>query len=68
MRPLVASRLVKRRSRMFVPTEREAPAQCVAKSHELLVRAGLIRQSMAGVFHLLPMADRYVTGGGGRFC
>jgi prolyl-tRNA synthetase family II len=45
-------------SQLHVPTQREAPAGAEAVSHRLLLRAGFIRQLMAGHYALLPMAIR----------
>src|SRR5215469_13591224 len=45
-------------SRMFIPTLRENPADAEVVSHRLLVRAGYIRQLTAGVYSLLPLAER----------
>ena len=45
-------------SKLFMPTLREDPADAEVKSHRLLVRAGYIRQLTAGVYSLLPLAQR----------
>jgi len=45
-------------SQAFIPTLRDDPADAEAVSHKLLVRAGFIRQLTAGVYALLPLADR----------
>ena len=45
-------------SQLFIPTLREEPANVEAISHKLLVRAGFIRQLTAGVYSLLPLAQR----------
>ncbi|MEV6967303.1 proline--tRNA ligase [Hamadaea sp. NPDC051192] len=45
-------------SQMFVPTLRQDPADADAVSHRLLLRAGFIRQLMAGHYSLLPLAIR----------
>ena len=45
-------------STMHIPTLREDPAEAGAPSHRLLLRAGYIRQLMAGHYSLLPMAVR----------
>jgi prolyl-tRNA synthetase len=45
-------------SQMHIPTLREDPADAEAASHRLLVRAGFIRQLMAGHYSLLPLAVR----------
>jgi prolyl-tRNA synthetase len=43
---------------MHIPTLRDDPADAGAPSHRLLLRAGYIRQLMAGHYSLLPMAVR----------
>ena len=45
-------------SQLHIPTLREDPADADAASHRLLVRAGFIRQLMAGHYSLLPLAMR----------
>ncbi|WP_030269594.1 proline--tRNA ligase [Streptomyces sp. NRRL B-24484] len=45
-------------SQMYTPTLREDPADADAASHRLLVRAGFVRQLMAGHYSLLPLAVR----------
>ena len=45
-------------SNLFIPTLREDPADAEVVSHRLLVRAGYIRQLTAGVYSILPLAQR----------
>src|SRR5262249_35803930 len=45
-------------STMFIPTLREDPADAGAPSHRLMLRAGYIRQLMAGHYSLLPLGQR----------
>jgi prolyl-tRNA synthetase len=45
-------------STLFLPTEREAPADAEAISHKLMVRAGLIRQVGSGLWSWLPAGWR----------
>src|SRR5712692_79372 len=47
-----------RTSRSFVPTLKETPADAQVTSHQLLVRAGFIRQLAAGIYSILPLAQR----------
>lgn len=47
-----------RMSQLFSQTLREAPADSEVSSHQLLVRAGFIRQLGAGIFTYLPLAQR----------
>jgi len=41
-------------SQLHIPTLRDDPADADAPSHRLLLRAGFIRQLMAGHYSLLP--------------
>ncbi len=50
-----------RLSRYHAPTLREAPRDAEVRSHELLVRAGFIRQLAAGIYNLMPLGLRTVT-------
>jgi prolyl-tRNA synthetase family II len=45
-------------SQLHIPTLREDPADADAASHRLLLRAGYIRQLMAGHYSLLPLGVR----------
>ncbi|MEX1143575.1 MAG: proline--tRNA ligase [Anaerolineales bacterium] len=47
-------------SHMFGTTLRQAPADAEVASHQLLVRAGFIRQLSAGVYSLMPLGWRSV--------
>jgi len=49
---------VTRLSRVFLPTERQPPADAEALSHKLMVRAGLVRQLGAGLWTWLPAGWR----------
>jgi prolyl-tRNA synthetase len=44
-----------RRSKLFVKTRKEAPADEESKNAQLLIRAGFIHKDSAGVYALLPM-------------
>ena len=50
-----------RQSKLLLPTLREAPTDAEAKSHQLLLRAGLIRQLAAGVYTYLPLGWRVLN-------
>ncbi len=50
-----------RMTRMFSTTIRETPSEADAASHQLLLRAGFIRQSGVGIFSYLPLARRALT-------
>jgi prolyl-tRNA synthetase len=45
-------------SNCFIPTLRENPADAEVPSHQLLLRAGYIRQLAAGIYSYLPLAQR----------
>jgi prolyl-tRNA synthetase len=45
-------------SQLHIPTLREDPADADAASHRLLLRAGFIRQLMAGHYSMLPLGIR----------
>jgi prolyl-tRNA synthetase len=47
-------------SRLFSLTLRENPTEAEVASHQLLVRAGFIRQLGAGIFSYLPLAYRVI--------
>src|SRR5436309_15161005 len=47
-----------RMSKSFTPTLKEVPADAVVASHQLLVRAGYIRQLSAGIYSILPLGQR----------
>jgi len=48
-------------SQLHIPTLREDPADADAASHRLLLRAGFIRQLMAGHYSMLPLGIRVRT-------
>jgi prolyl-tRNA synthetase len=50
-----------RLSKLFSRTLRETPSEAEVSSHQLLVRAGFIRQLGAGIFSYLPLARRALT-------
>ena len=45
-------------SRMFMPTLREVPADAEITSHQLMMRAGMIKKMASGVYNQLPMGIR----------
>jgi prolyl-tRNA synthetase len=47
-----------RLSHSFVPTLKETPAEAQIASHRLMLRAGLVRQTSAGIYAWLPMGLR----------
>ncbi|MCB9787385.1 MAG: proline--tRNA ligase [Deltaproteobacteria bacterium] len=46
---------------LHAPTLRDAPREAEVVSHQLLVRAGYIRQLAAGIYNLLPLGLRTVS-------
>ena len=49
-----------RLSTSFIPTVKENPADAVIPSHQLMVRAGMIRPLAAGVYSFLPLGYKVV--------
>jgi prolyl-tRNA synthetase len=47
-----------RLSRYFMPVMKESPADAQIVSHKLMLRAGLIRQTAAGIYSWLPLGHR----------
>lgn len=50
-----------RMTNALVPTLRSTPAEAEIVSHQLLLRAGFIRKSAAGVYTYLPLAQKVLT-------
>ena len=44
-----------RLSKLFLPTLKENPTEAQIPSHRLMLRAGMIRQSSAGIYTWLPL-------------
>ncbi|SEM61106.1 prolyl-tRNA synthetase [Syntrophus gentianae] len=49
-----------RYSEMFLPTEREVPSDAEVISHQLMLRAGMIRKLSAGIYCYLPLGYRVI--------
>ncbi|MFO8056825.1 MAG: proline--tRNA ligase [bacterium] len=47
-----------RMTRMYLPTLRESPAEAEVVSHKLMLRAGMIRKTAAGIYSWLPYGLR----------
>ena len=47
-------------SQTFIPTMKEVPSDAEVPSHQLMLRAGLIRQLMAGAYTFMPLGYRVV--------
>ncbi|MCA9507410.1 MAG: proline--tRNA ligase [Myxococcales bacterium] len=47
-------------SKLFLPTMREVPGDAVVVSHQLMLRAGLIRKVAAGIYNYLPLGFRVI--------
>jgi prolyl-tRNA synthetase len=47
-----------KQSMTLIPTLREIPSDAEVKSHQLLLRAGFIRQNASGVYSYLPLAQK----------
>ena len=47
-------------SQLYAPTLKEDPAEAELASHRLLLRAGMIRKTAAGLYSYLPLASRSI--------
>lgn len=47
-----------KQSKMLIPTLREVPNDAEVLSHQMLLRAGYVRQVSAGIYSYLPLANR----------
>ena len=49
-----------RYSEMFLPTTREIPSDAETASHQLMLRAGMIRKLTSGIYSYLPLGYRVI--------
>lgn len=49
-----------KQSQIFIPTLRETPSDAEVLSHQMMLRAGYIRQVSSGVYSYLPLAYRVI--------
>src|SRR5262245_52549586 len=56
--PFPVQRGPMRLSRYFLPVLREVPSEAEIASHQLMLRAGMIRQASAGIYTWLPLGLR----------
>src|SRR5689334_6068010 len=47
-------------SKIFIPTLKEVPSDALIPSHQLMLRAGMIRPLGAGIYSFLPLGYRLV--------
>lgn len=47
-------------SKMYMPTLREVPSEAEIPSHQLLLRAGMIRRLVSGIYSYLPLGYRSI--------
>jgi len=52
------TRFAMRLSRFYLPTLKDTPAEAQIASHRLMLRAGMVRQSSAGIYSWLPLGLR----------
>ncbi|KUP07142.1 prolyl-tRNA synthetase [Bacillus coahuilensis p1.1.43] len=50
-----------KQSMTFIPTLRETPADAEIKSHQLLLRAGFMKQNTSGIYSFLPLGKRVLA-------
>lgn len=48
-------------SQLFAPTLREVPADAEISSHQLMLRAGMMRRVASGIFTFLPLGQRVIA-------
>ncbi len=49
-----------RLTRYYMPTLREKPAEAEIASHQLMLRAGMIRKLASGIYSFLPLGYRVI--------
>lgn len=49
-----------RMSKLYMPTLREVPSEAEIPSHKLLLRAGMMRKLVSGVYSYLPLGYRVI--------
>ena len=42
-------------SKLFIPISKDIPTEAKIKSHQLMLRTGMIRQASAGIYSWLPL-------------
>ena len=42
-------------SKLFIPLLKDTPSEAKIKSHQLMLRAGMIKQSSTGIYSWLPL-------------
>ncbi len=50
-----------RMSKMFIPTLKEVPADAEITSHQLMLRAGMIKKMSSGLYNHLPLGKNVYT-------
>ena len=48
-------------SEYFIPTQKDIPSEAEIISHKLMLRAGMIKQSSAGIYSWLPLGLRVLN-------
>ncbi len=62
----MANAPVQRMSQLMAKTLRDDPADAEVLSHKLLVRAGYVRRTAAGIWSWLPLGKRVLANAGPR--
>ena len=47
-------------SKLFIPISKDLPAEAKIKSHQLMLRTGMIKQSSAGIYSWLPLGYKVI--------
>ena len=45
-------------SNFFIPTLKESPSDVKMRSHDLMIRSGMIRQETSGIYSWMPLGYR----------
>ena len=48
-------------SNFFLPISKEVPAEAQIKSHQLMLRSGMIKQSASGIYSWLPLGFKVLN-------
>ena len=48
-------------SKLFIPILKDLPSEAKIKSHQLMLRAGMIKQSSAGIYSWLPLGFKITS-------
>ena len=50
-----------RLSKFFIPTQKETPSEAKISSHKLMLRSGMIRMELSGIYSWLPLGFKVLN-------